>query len=48
MTDHQKHTFDCTDLKTLLSALIDDEIDDRDRTISIGRKSRNDAGPGVV
>ena len=31
MTDHQKHTFDCTDLKTLLSAMIDDEIDDRDR-----------------
>ena len=31
MTDHPKHTFDCTDLKTLLSALIDDEIDDRDR-----------------
>jgi len=31
MTDKQEQTLDCTDIKALLSALIDDEADDADR-----------------
>ena len=31
MTDKQRQSLDCTDIKAMLSALIDDEADDADR-----------------